>query len=57
MTPRLALSQPLEHVEGEEKERLGTPRFCNPYVSFSQAPEHVEGKGLLYEGGEVMLDS
>jgi hypothetical protein len=57
MTPRLALSQPPEHVEGEEKERLGTPKFCIPYVSFSQAPEHVEGEGLLYEGGEVMLDS
>jgi hypothetical protein len=26
--------------------------FCNPYIGFSQAPEHVEGEGLLCEGGE-----
>jgi hypothetical protein len=52
MTHRLALSQAPKHVDGKEKERLGTPRFCNPYVGFSQAPEHVEGESLLYEGGE-----
>jgi hypothetical protein len=52
MTPRLALSQAPEHVHGEEQERLGTPRFCYPYVGFSQAPEHVDGEGLLYEGRE-----
>jgi hypothetical protein len=23
-----------------------TPRFCNPCIGFSQAPEHVEGEGL-----------
>jgi hypothetical protein len=34
------------------QERLGTPKFCNPCVGFSQAPEHVEGEGLWYEGGE-----
>jgi hypothetical protein len=34
------------------QERLRTPRFCNSYVGFNQAPEHVEGEGLLYEGGE-----
>jgi hypothetical protein len=45
------LSQAPEHVEGEEKKRLGTPGFCNPYVGFSQAPEHVDGDGLLCEGG------
>jgi hypothetical protein len=52
MTPRLALSQAPEHVEGEERIGLKTPRFCNPYIGFSQAPEHVEGEGLLYEGGK-----
>jgi hypothetical protein len=52
MTPRLALSQAPEHVEGEEQKGLRTPRFCNPCVGFSQAPEHVEVEVLLYEGGE-----
>jgi hypothetical protein len=42
----LALSQGPERVEGEEQERLETPRFCNPCVGFSQAPEHVEWEGL-----------
>jgi hypothetical protein len=45
------LRQAPEHVEGEEKKRLGTPGFCNPYVDFSQAPERVEGESLLCEGG------
>jgi hypothetical protein len=43
MTLRLALGQAPEHVEVEEQKRLGTLGFCNPYVGFSQAPEHVEG--------------
>jgi hypothetical protein len=25
--------------------------FCNPYVGFSQAPEHVEGGGVKHEEG------
>jgi hypothetical protein len=45
-THRLALSQAPERVEGEEKERLGTPRFCKPCIGFSQTPEHVEWDGL-----------
>jgi hypothetical protein len=48
----LALTQAPEHVEGEEQIGLRTPRFCNPYIGFSQAPEQVDGEGLLYEGGE-----
>jgi hypothetical protein len=48
----VGFEQAPDHVEGEEKERLGTPGFCNPYVGFSQAPEHVEGEGLLCEGEE-----
>jgi hypothetical protein len=43
-TLMLALSQAPKHVEGEEQERLGTPRFCNPCIGFSQASEHVEGR-------------
>jgi hypothetical protein len=27
---------------GEQK-KIVTLRLCNPYVGFSQAPEHVEG--------------
>jgi hypothetical protein len=30
MTPRLALSQAPEHVEGEEQERFGTPQVLQP---------------------------
>jgi hypothetical protein len=45
-TLRLAMSQALERVEGEEQEKFRTPRFCNPCIGFSQAPEHVEGEGL-----------
>jgi hypothetical protein len=37
---------------GRKRKDLEPPGFCNPYVGFSQAPEHVEGEGLLYEGGE-----
>jgi hypothetical protein len=36
---------------GRKRKRFGTPGFCNPYVGFSQAPERVEGEGLLCEGG------
>jgi hypothetical protein len=31
---------------GGAQEKLGTPRFCNPCVGFSLAPEHVEGGGV-----------
>jgi hypothetical protein len=55
-TLRLALGQAPERVEGEEQERLETPRFCNPYVGFSQAPEHVEG-GYDMREEKVVLDS
>jgi hypothetical protein len=46
-TLRLALIQAPERVEGEEQEKIGTPRFCNPCVGFSQAPEHDEGGGFM----------
>jgi hypothetical protein len=38
---------------------LGPPRSCDPDVSFSQAPEHVEGGGGGYgvRKEEVVLDS
>jgi hypothetical protein len=28
------------------RRKFVTPRFCNPCIDFSQAPEHVEGEGL-----------
>jgi hypothetical protein len=39
---------------GEGLRETQNPRFCNPYVGFSQALEHVEG-GMRKE--EVVLDS
>jgi hypothetical protein len=57
MTPRLALSQAPEHVEGEEKERLGTPGFCNPCVGFSQAPSVSRGRVYYMREEKVVLDS
>jgi hypothetical protein len=40
---------------GSKRESL-TPRFCNPCIGFSKAPEHVEG-GFLHErrGGSTQL--
>jgi hypothetical protein len=29
---------------GERLRETKNPRFCNPYVGFGQAPEHVEGE-------------
>jgi hypothetical protein len=44
---------------GKDGEELGPPRSCNPEVGFSQAPEHVEGGGAVYDvrKEEVVLDS
>jgi hypothetical protein len=53
----LALSQAPERVEGEEQERLETPRFCNPCVGFNQAPEHVEGRVYDMREEKVVLNT
>jgi hypothetical protein len=38
------------------RETPKNPRFCNPYVGFSQAPEHVKGRGKHEEvGGSARL--
>jgi hypothetical protein len=42
---------------GRNKKDFGTPRFCNPYVGFSQAPEHVEGRVYCMREEKVVLDS
>jgi hypothetical protein len=46
-TPRLALSQDPDHVEGEEQKNFN-PQVLRPiydlYIGLSQAPEHVEGE-------------
>jgi hypothetical protein len=36
---------------------LETPGFCNLYVGFSQAPEHVEGRVYCMREEKVVLDS
>jgi hypothetical protein len=42
-------------LRGGTKRDSKNPRFCNPYVGFSQAPEHVEGGSMRKK--EVVLDS
>jgi hypothetical protein len=42
--------------QGEGLRETQDPRFCNPYVGFSQAPEHVGGGGSMRKE-EVVLDS
>jgi hypothetical protein len=37
---------------GRNKSDSEPSGFANHVLSFSQAPEKVEGEGLLYEGGE-----
>jgi hypothetical protein len=39
-------------LRGRIKRESEPSGFCNPCVGLSQAPEHVEGEDLLYEGGE-----
>jgi hypothetical protein len=39
------------------RETPQNPRFCNPYVGFSQAPERVEGVEKSTRNEEVVLDS
>jgi hypothetical protein len=53
----LALSQSPERVEGEEQEKLGTLRFCNPCVRFSQAPERVERRVYDMREEKVVLNT
>jgi hypothetical protein len=57
MTLRLALSQSPERVEGEGQEKFRTPRFCNPCIGFSQAPEHVKGRVYDMREEKVVLNT
>jgi hypothetical protein len=56
-TLRLALSQAPERVQGDEQEKLGTLRFCNPCVRFSQAPERVKGRVYDMREEKVVLNT
>jgi hypothetical protein len=44
MTPRFALSQALEHVEGEEQERLGLPSFATHVLALAKPPNMSRGR-------------
>jgi hypothetical protein len=46
MALKLASAKPPSMSRGRNRRDLGTPKFCNPCIGFSQAPEHVEGEGL-----------
>jgi hypothetical protein len=57
MTPRLALSQAPEHVEGEKKKDLGPSGFATHILALAKPPSMSRGRVYCMREEKVVLDS